>query len=287
MDAKGKWYKYPFEIEGRPKFPDEEEGEQDDSAPMLLTPQQPIVASQPSGPSFLEIIALMNEARKEARDENMIMMKMMFEQSRPAPPQADGIERTLSFVKDLLPILGQGGGGGGEPMPWYATVLMQMKDPLIKLVDTATNIAAQHGRQAPVPQPQPLVNRPVIQPAEPKEEPDMIASQFKTYLPVLLRGATKNTDPSVYVDMILDQVPQIAYDPLRKWLIEPGCLDKLVAIEPAIQYQQDWWEGLRGGLIEALNEELGHGVRSIQPESDSIAPTDHTTASSSPDTEGG
>ena len=124
-----------------------------------------------------------------------------------------------------------------------------------------------------------------LDPIEPKEEPDMIVAQFKTYLPVLLRGASKNTDPSVYVEMILDQVPAIAYDALRKWLLEPGCLDKLVLVEPGIQFQMDWWQSLQGGLLEALNEELGHGVRSIQPEPDSNPSSLSPTVSASPDTE--
>ena len=178
-------------------------------------------------------------------------------------------------------------------MPWYANVLLQLKDPLTKLLDTANTVVANSGRPQPV-QARPVQRNPAsiaktvqVEPldsVEPKEETDMIVGQFKKYLPMLLRGASKNTDPSVYVDMILDQVPSIAYDPLRKWLLEPGCLDKLVAVEPGIQFQMDWWQSLQGGLLEALNEELGHGVRSIQPQPDSDPSADHPTVSASPDT---
>lgn len=285
IDKSGRLYKYPFEIEGKPKFPDDEE-EPDETFQTVQPGVQTFQPSQPAGPSFMEIIGLMNEARKDARMENAEMMRMMMEGLRPqAAVQApSGIEQTLGFVKELLPIIGQ---GGGEPMPWYANVLLQLKDPLTKLLDTANTVVANSGRPQPAPMrpTQPMLKpNPVVQP-EPKEETDMILSQFKSYLPVLLRGAAKNTDPTVYVEMILDQVPSMAYDALRKWLLEPGCLDKLVAVEPGIQFQVEWWESLRGGLLEALNEELGNGVRSIQPESDTVPPTDTATPGASVHTE--
>lgn len=294
IDKSGRLFKYPFEIEGKPKFVDTED-EDDESFQTVQPGLQTFTPSQPAGPSFMEIIGLMNEARKDARAENAEMMRMMVEGMRPqaaAAPTPSGIEQTLGFVKELLPIISQG--GGGEPMPWYANVLLQLKDPLSKLLDTANTVVANSGKQQPV-QPRPVQRNPAsiaktvqVEPLdsiEPKEEPDMIVTQFKTYLPVLLRGASKNTDPSVYVDMILDQVPTIAYDSLRKWLLEPGCLDKLVAVEPGIQFQMDWWQSLQGGLLEALNEELGNGVRSIQPQPDSDTTTSNPTASASPDTE--
>ena len=296
IDKSGRLYRYPFEIEGKPRFP--EDNDEDGLIDGFQTVQpgaQSFAPSQPAGPSFMEIIGLMNEARKDARAENAEMMRMMVEGMRPqaVAPAPSGIEQTLGFVKELLPIIGQGGGGGGEPMPWYANVLLQLKDPLTKLLDTANTVVANSGRpQAVQPRPalrnQPNIVKPVetepLGSLEPKEEPDMIVGQFKKYLPMLLRGASKNTDPSVYVDMILDQVPSIAYNALRKWLLEPGCLDKLVAVEPGIQFQMDWWQSLQGGLLEALNEELGHGVRSIQPQPDSDPSTVNTTVSASPDT---
>ena len=295
IDKSGRLFRYPFEIEGKAKFADEDDNENEDFQ-TVQPGLQTFTPSQPAGPSFMEIIGLMNEARKDARAENAEMMRMMVEGMRPAvvQPAPSGIEQTLGFVKELLPIIGQGGGGGGEPLPWYANVLLQLKDPLTKLLDTANTVVLNSGRQQPT-QPRPAQrNHPImpkpVQPEpldsiEPKEEPDMIVAQFKTYLPVLLRGASKNTDPAVYVDMILDQVPTIAYDSLRKWLLAPGCLDKLVAVEPGIQFQMDWWQSLQGGLLEALNEELGNGVRAIQPQPDSDSTTIDSTASSSPDTE--
>jgi hypothetical protein len=287
IDKSGKLYKYPFEIEGKPKFPEDEESGEDEGFQTVQPGVQTYTPSQPAGPSFMEIIGLMNEARKDARAENAEMLRLMMEGMRPAvaTPQPSGIEQTLGFVKELLPIIGQGG-GGGEPMPWYANVLLQLKDPLTKLLDTANTVVANSGKVQPSTRPvQPMLKPSPVEQSEPKEETDMILNQFKSYLPVLLRGASKNTDPAVYVDMILDQVPSIAYAPLRKWLMEPGCLDKLVLLEPGIQYQVEWWQSLQGGLIEALNEELGHGLRSIQPEPDSNTTAVPSTPSSSSDTE--
>lgn len=294
IDKSGRLFRYPFEIEGKAKFVDSDD-EDDEGFQTVQPGVQTFAPSQPTGPSFMEIIGLMNEARKDARAENAEMMRMMVEGMRPqalAATAPSGIEQTLGFVKELLPIIGQG--GGGEPMPWYASVLMQLKDPLTKLLDTANTVVMNSGRPLPLQQRPVLSNQPgIMKPVqveplnpieEPKEEPDMIVGQFKKYLPLLLRGASKNTDPSVYVDMILDQVPSIAYDSLRKWLLEPGCLDKLVAVEPGIQFQMDWWQSLQGGLLEALNEELGHGVRAIQPQQDTDPSTIDSTVSASPDT---
>lgn len=87
----------------------------------------------------------------------------------------------------------------------------------------------------------------------------------KMVLPALINGAAKNADPSMYVDFLLDQCPASAYDSLRTFLLKGDCLDQLATIEPGIRFQQDWWISLRSGLLEALNEELGHAIRTLQP----------------------
>ena len=301
--AKGVWLRYPFEIEGEP-FPvkrprpkpyrEEEEQDEDEQTIQPLATQAQQVLQGRDSISITDVLTLMNEARREARED----MRMMIEGMRAQQPAPSSIDSALGFVKDLLPIINSGGSGGSEPAPWWVTALTQLKDPLNKLMDTA-QMAIQKAGAIPTPQSagatsMPLKDVPKVMvqdsPApvqvEPVKEDDMILSQFKHYLPMLLKGAANGTDPELYMDLILDQVPKMFYDSLRTWLLEPGCLDKLADIEPGVRFQAGWWKELQGHLLSTLNEELGDGLRSIQPEPHSDVAAVDPTVSPEPDRPG-
>jgi hypothetical protein len=289
----GTYKRYQFDIEGEPKNfvkPPVSEPEQDPAeAYRYAGPQSPDAAAQPQAVSAFDMLRIMAETRREAREE----MRMMLEMFKPAPAAPAATEQVFSLVEKIVPLI-QGGGDGSGGNPWLFA-LAQLKEPLMKMVDTI-HVAVTKGPVAPAPAPAPSGKRiqppgvpgpgaPIVpeppavpvEPPQPENEDAMLLETFRGYLPILVKAASVNGDPSVYADMILDQVPAFGYDRLRTWLMKPGCLEDLAKMDVSIYAQQAWWETLRSMLLEALNEELGHGVRSIQPGTDSNPSTSGAT----------
>lgn len=280
----GTYKRYYFDIEGPPKIAavTEERATRQETggAFSFLHGQSSEDEGQGSdGISAVDMLRIIAETRKEAREE----MRMMIEMLRPAQPPQDATEKVFSLVEKIVPLIAQGGDGGGTSNPWLFA-LAQLKEPIMKAVDTihlAVTKQTTGGplvgapvpdgkRLTPPPQPEPV---PVEKEPEPKTENDMLLESFRGYVPLLCQAASEGKDLDLYCDLILDQVPVFGYDRLRKWLMEPGCLDQLATLDPRLAEQRNnrrerqWWEDLRALLLVALNEELGHGVRSVQPES--------------------
>jgi len=289
----GQYTRYSFDIEGEPKvFTRAEEArrfEEDGGGepyPYLNQSREP-EESQSSRIGMIDVLKMMAETRKEAREEMRVMLEMM----RPAQNAPDATEKVFSLVEKLAPLISQGGGeGGGNGNPWLFAIT-QLKEPLSKFLDTVhtaiTKGAAQPAQGSVMRPSQPdlrpqVVNNPQPAPVEPVTdsaplapqpiEGDMIAESFKEYLPMLVKAAAEKKGPDLYCDLILDQVPGFMYDRLRAWLLKPGCLDALAKHAPIISAdpnQRLWWDALRRLLIEALNEELGDAPTPLQSEPDS------------------
>ncbi|MGL5936388.1 MAG: hypothetical protein ACRCZI_12305 [Cetobacterium sp.] len=159
--------------------------------------------------------------------------------------------------------------GGGDSGTFWLSAIRELKDPLLQIVQTVQTAISAPPRNV-TPRPTATVEGAPSQPGGESEKagPGMfgIVGMLKAALPALVNGAAKNSDPALYVDFLLDQVPESAYPTLKNWLSEPGCLDRLAMFEPGIRFQQDWWESLRVQLIEALGEEpIASGATDIQP----------------------
>jgi len=284
--AKGKYkdgsmIKMPFEIEG-------------DSIPVKRKIPAGVTMGQP-GPMFappvfeksgddakdfqttmmamLQTIVSQLQGSEMQMLEKMKIYKQLF--SGPDHPEAP-LDQALNMFKQGVELASMNGGGGGDSSNFWLMAIDRLKEPLGKIVDTIQAAVVQ-GKARPA-QPAPASGPvPVSMPAAtvgeevkpPQGEPDMIMLFVRSVMPALVNGAAKNADPANYVDFLLDQVPAGSYDALRAWLLVPDCLEKLAVIEPGIRFQQEWWVSLRSGLLEALNEELGHAVRSVHPESNS------------------
>jgi hypothetical protein len=269
--ADGKWMRYPFEIEGPPKVIEEEPDEgQTDSGYHV-----PQVLDAPNGQmSTADIFRLVSETRREAREEMRMLLELM--KAPPAPPAPT--EQVFSLVEKIVPLIQ--GGGGGEQNPWLFAI-SQLKEPLAKIVDTVHAVATQPVVRPPVKATVPPVPPSPTPPVVQAEEPDMILTGLKQYLPMLQSAGQKGSDPALYADLILDQIPPMAYPALRAWLTQAGCLDKIAAIDPSIRQQAPWWESLRAALLEALSEDATDAVRPIQPSPYSDPPTESAPAGDS------
>lgn len=202
-------------------------------------------------------------------------------------PQQTGAQATIEQVAGMLQkgIELANRSGGGDVNPWIQA-LQEFREPISKAMDTLQLALATRGQtpQAPPMRPGQPGTQPGMQPGAtvpPTGQPTdstgdqmqlAMLNQFRTVLPMLVNGAAKGTDPSLYVDLIMDQSPEAIYPKMRDWLIKPDCLDMLAKYEPGIRYQQEWWVALRSALIESLTEEIGDGLTAVQP-SESTKPS--------------
>jgi hypothetical protein len=233
----------------------------------------------------LQTIVQQMQGSEMAMLEKMKIYKDLF--GSPAQKEAP-LDQMIGMLQKGIEIAAMNTGGSEGGLPWMM-ILKELKDPLMKIVDTV-QVAVTSGRRLPMVNAlAPVATTQAVLPAggggvepspipEPQKESDMIMLFVRSVLPSLINGAAKNSDPANYVDFLLDQIPTGSYDALRTWLIQPDCLDKLAAIEPGIRFQQEWWVSLRDGLLEALKEELGDAVRSLHPE-----PNSNPSAPSPPD----
>lgn len=277
--AKGRYkdgskVRMPFEIEGEP-FPVKRvlPGSMNPLEPARPRESAPALEymPQPGGDFQTALLGMMKTLLQEVRGSETQMlekMKLYKELFAPAPQKEAPLDQALSMLKQGIE-LGSSSGGGEGPNLWLLA-LDKLKEPLTKIVDTI---------QVAVTSPRPIAVNPAVPtpagvaPSVTQQEDDMLIL-LKMVLPSLINGAAKNADPLVYVDFLLDQVPESMYPKLLEWLERPDCLDRLASIEPGIRFQRDWWISLRGQLIAALRGD--NGVSALQPEPVGVAPTGGT-----------
>jgi len=285
----GRKLRKSFEIEGKPILVERVELSKDPHAPVLPGGFVPPVTPEPiviqAGSNIEQVlVSLVNKMMQTTQGSEMQMlekMKMYKELFASGPTKEAPLDQALSmFTKGVELASMQGGGGDGSN--FWMMAIKELRDPLMKIVETVqTAITPRQPMQInPAGRPAQaggtIVPTP-LSPAAPVEDPSMlgIMGMVKGVLPQLINGAAKNSDPGLYTDFLLDQLPASGYPQLKKFLEEPGCLDKLAFLEPAIRFQANWWEALRVQLIVALTEELGGGDSNVQPSTGPDAPAGH------------
>lgn len=301
--AKGKYkdgsrVRMPFEIEGDP-IPLRRKVPQGgpvvipaaNGNPATVAPELAALARDGGSGEMVAILGtLMKTMVQEMKGSEVQMLeklrlyKELFAPGAAAP--ATPIEQALSMFKQGIELGSAANGNGEGGFPWMLA-LDKMKDPITKLIETVqTAMIASRAPANVTPRTPAAPTAPGVPIAEVPAQPspysdpgtiqpnpgDPMLAMVKMVMPALVNGATNNANPDVYVDFLLDQVPRSAYDSLRSFLMTDDCLDKIATVEPGIRFQKDWWVSLRSGLLEALNEELGHAVRSLHT-SESADPT--------------
>jgi hypothetical protein len=266
-----------FEIEGDPfpvkrKAPNRDvyapvstaEFDQNRRPPML----EPVTAAEVGGnelaAAMMTMMKTMMLEMRSSETEFLSKMKLYKDIFGQGERKEAPLDQALSMLKQGIE-LGQINSGEGGGSSIWLMALDKLKEPLTKIVDTIQVAVTQNKRTLPNVPIEPVKEGLPTPAPEPKKEESMILGAISSLLPVLLNGAAKGSDPDLYVDFLLDQLPRPFYNQALSWLMEPDCLEQLAQKEPGIRYQQEWWSALRSGLVSALNEELGH-VESVQPE---------------------
>ncbi len=217
-------------------------------------PVQQAVAQQ-QGLDPMLLFKMMQDARREAREE----MRTMLEYLRPQQQSPDMTKQVFEIVEKLAPMMAGGDGGGS---PWMVA-LTQFKEPLLKIVDsvhsalTRPNVGPVPPQGQSVPPVQPSIGNP---PSQPQAEDDMIKLLVKQYLPVFVNAARSGGDVGIYADMVLEQVPKNLYPKLEAWLMG-NWFEDLKSFDKNIEYQAGWWNELRAYILEGTAPDAASNVQ--------------------------
>jgi len=221
--------------------------------------QQPMMQPTQVQPSQnitpMDMLRMIQEARREAREE----MRSMLELMRPQQQSPDVTKQVFEIVEKIAPMMASGDGGGS---PWMMA-LAQFKEPILKIVDSVH--VALTRQPVPPSGPPPQVHAAVNPPAQPTED-DMMMLLIRQYLPVFVNAARNNGNPDIYADMVLEQIPESMYPKLVTWLQSPSWFADIIKIEKNIEFQAGWWNLLKTSLLEGIKE---HAASNLQPASDS------------------
>lgn len=214
--------------------------------PITINQPSPSQISQPPQSSQsitpMDMLRMIQEARREAREE----MRSMLELMRPQQQNPDVTKQVFEIVEKIAPMMSSGDGGGN---PWMMA-LAQFKEPILKIVDSV-HVALTRPQVAPSgPPPSQSIHAPLAQSAQAQEE-DMFKLLIRQYLPVFVNAARTGGDVGIYADMVLEQVPSTMYPKLQEWL-NGTWFEDLKSHDKNIEYQAGWWNELRTYILEGL-----------------------------------
>lgn len=147
---------------------------------------------------------------------------------------SDPLEQLLKYHKLMKEIGGEGGGGD-------SSALIELGKMFVERLP-APAPAASNG-----------------QPAAAGDQSQMMAMMIRralaARLPMLIAGAQRATDPGVYAQLVLDQVPEIYVEPLLEQLRKPDWFDALVQVDGRVVPLQAWFEALRNEILQATSQD--------------------------------
>jgi hypothetical protein len=97
------------------------------------------------------------------------------------------------------------------------------------------------------------------QPTQPQGETPMIRliNWFSSYVPLLLQSAAKGSDPTLYADLLADNVPdEITPEQLQQLLSRPDWYELLSNFSPDVRRFEAWFRDMHTELLKQLNEEV-------------------------------
>ena len=145
----------------------------------------------------------------------------------------------LELAKDM--------GGGGEKGIW--DVLEKMPEMLGNIAEMEKQTVSAPPALAPplvAGDQLPVATGPTLQP---QGEPVLKELFFKKQLDMLVAKAEKGSDPGLYADFILDNMPE---DAIRTFLGEGDPFPRLVELNPTVAQHEMWFRSLGVFLNESL-----------------------------------
>lgn len=253
---------------------------------------------------FQTMMVNMQRTAQPAQQTSMVDMMqgiaaMMgaMQQLMPKPqPATGGIETLIQGMTLAKDLLGESGGGGSE-RNLYDTLTETVKTFGPVMAGALSNPSPRAHRRTPdpamtpgktppppqLPRPKQPANsgtheQPQNQPAQPSEAERMNAikmQQLKMYTGMLVQKAQENSDPSLYAELILDNVSD---EDLDRFLLGEHGLDNLAKIHGGVDHHRAWFNSLRDEVLALLKENdegamLGENGQAAPDDETGSAPT--------------
>jgi hypothetical protein len=211
---------------------------------------------KPAPPPSLDIPALLQAAT------GMIAALRTASQPLPAPAPPPPAPSPSASLDSMIGILQKGidlgrtvttpeASGNGEGLSGIVQTLL--RSPIMSAIVEAVRAQApavpaqQRVFAAPQAPPPPPAVAPAPTAAAAGGPMDMQA--MRAALAQLVAKARNNSDPILYADWILDNVPN---GQVRALVVQVDLLEQLVRLNPEVQMYRPWFESLRASLLEAL-----------------------------------
>lgn len=201
----------------------------------------------------------------------MMTLMMSMKQFVSAPPQDTfGPEKMMDLLIKGMEI-GRESGGGGEGSTLMDIARDLIKSPLLVTLSQAANqpqnqTPAQNRQQLPTPQANAtLPNNPlplkkpesevITEQSQPKAEGkkmNLTESVMKHYLNMLVQKAEKDSDPILYAEFILDNVP---LEMVQENIAREDLIEYAASFDPRVKRHEKWFTELRDHIVNVLTEE--------------------------------
>ena len=224
---------------------------------------------------------------------------------QPAAPALDlaGLAQSFGQVRQLAGLLGLGADMAPPEKPSAMGQVLDVARELVPTIAQALVANASAARQRPVQQaprapmrtipaalaaapaqiaapspPTATAATPATAPAVPLANPSAAPAGFFSpaearmlgqYLPLLIAQAQMDSDPTLYADMILDQV--VIPDDTKFKLAAPAALAEFQAIAPDVTAVLPWFQELQIAIREGLQEDDGSAVDEMPASAPAIA----------------
>lgn len=180
-----------------------------------------------------------------------------------APPAPDNSEKALDMFMRGLEIaqnLNQGGDTGIGGM-----LRDVLRSPIVAAAvqSAIPSQQAQQPRPAALPNPQPPAQVSHAKPAEPVNPPQQDENKVLAYyLGFLVGKAQSGAEPSLYAELVLDNVPDAQLTPMLAR--GDGLIDHLIGVQPLVAQHREWFSKLLDEINDLLEPEP-EGADTITP----------------------
>lgn len=232
------------------------------------------------------------ETREPATDPAMLEL---IKSLRTAPRDADPVE---TFARMMTVMKESGGGNNGAEMFKMVKDLLELRDrvlesapdarsplesvvrdgirPALQLMERKMNLDEQRAARIQAGPAAAAATPPAAAPVDVDGDP---LALFLAQIPLparhfLLGCAKGDKDPSLYADLILDQIPEEMYPEIPALLERPDVVDVFCKVVPAFASYRPWFEQLVGALRDAIarDDEESAGGMGVNDELDDPTP---------------
>lgn len=178
--------------------------------------------------------------RKQLLEEMQLMKGIM------GSGQVLSPDKVLELVMKGMEIAKETGGGGDAGWTGIAEKAIDvLGEPLAQLMSSSAMTPAAGAAAPGVPggnAPPPIQHQPGVSP--------MVNPMVKQYVSFLVRKAVAGADPTLYADLVLDNVPEAM---VREFLADPDPVTKLAQFDARVARHAEWFRDLGQACLEALN----------------------------------